>query len=56
MTTTNSSTPAYINPTTREFPKRYSPLASFAVAPGFYYDGQTGLVKPNRPISTPEEE
>ena len=46
MTTINSSTPAYINPTTREFPKRYSPLATVGVAPGFIYDGETGLVKP----------
>ena len=41
----------YINPSTRLFPKRVNPLASFMVAPGFYYDPATGLVK-EHPTST----
>ena len=35
----------YINPTTRQFPKRTSPLASDGVAPGYYLT-DAGTVAP----------
>ena len=45
----------YINPSTRQFAKRPSPLAAHYVAPGHYYDENTGLVKPvsTAPTSAP---
>ena len=51
-----NSTPPYVNPSTREFPKRPSPLANVGVAPGHFYDMNTGLVKPYPVTPTPEPE
>lgn len=51
------STPPYVNPSTREFPKRPSPLAHQWVASGYRYDISTGLVSPvSKPPSSEEEE
>ena len=41
-----SSNIPYINPTTRQLPKHQNPLAKYGVAPGYYFDETTGLVRP----------
>ena len=50
------STPPYVNPSTREFPKRPSPLANEWVVSGYRYDMSTGLVSPipQPPEGSPE--
>ena len=50
------STPPYVNKTTRELPKRPSPLANEWVASGFFYDPSTGLVNPIPKPPTPDVE
>ena len=51
MSSEPKATPPHVNPTVREFPKRPSPLAAHMVANGFYYDEETGLVKPHQVIA-----